>query len=149
MTADDPYDLARFVTAQGFVYDQALGELKAGRKRTHWMWFIFPQLRALGRSTRAAFYGIGGVDEARAYLAHALLGPRLRACTEAVLNCEAASLNGLFGSPDDLKFRSSMTLFEIAAGEDSGLFRAALERWCGGTADVQTTALVCDAENRQ
>ena len=102
MTTDDPFDLARFVTAQDFIYDRALDELKAGRKRTHWMWFIFPQLRALGRSTRAEFYGLDGLAEARAYLAHTLLGPRLRQCTQAVLECEATSLNVLFGSPDDL-----------------------------------------------
>lgn len=149
MAADDPFDLARFVTAQGFVYDQALGELKAGRKRTHWMWFIFPQFRALGRSHRAEFYGIDGLEEARAYLAHPVVGPRLRACTRAVLDCEAASLNALFGSPDDFKFGSSMTLFQVADTEGGGLFQMALDRWCGGIADEATTALVCDAENRQ
>jgi uncharacterized protein (DUF1810 family) len=145
MAGEDAYDLARFVTAQAPVYEQALGELRAGRKRSHWMWFVFPQLRDLGRSATAQFYGIGSLDEARAYLDHPVLGPRLAACTQAVLDCGAASLHALFGSPDDVKFRSSMTLFEIAAGDGGGQFRAALDRWCGGIADPATMALVCDA----
>ncbi|RAI40297.1 DUF1810 domain-containing protein [Rhodoplanes roseus] len=137
----DPFDLARFVTAQAPVHETALAELKAGRKRTHWMWFVFPQHRALGRSPTAQAYGIGSLDEARAYLEHPLLGPRLLACTRAVLDCPAPSLHALFGSPDDLKFRSSMTLFEAAA-PDQPVFGTALDRWCGGRRDDLTATLI-------
>ena len=100
----DPFDLERFVTAQAPVFTTALAELKAGRKRSHWMWFIFPQLRGLGHSSTAFFYGISSLAEARAYLAHPLLGPRLEICTEAVLGIRDSTLNAIFGSPDDLKF---------------------------------------------
>lgn len=142
MPQDDPFDLQRFVTAQASVYDTALGELKAGRKRTHWMWFIFPQHRALGRSHRAHLYGITSLAEARAYLAHPVLGPRLAACTVAVLESDAASLNALFGSPDDMKFHSSATLFALASPDVRSVYRRALERWTGGELDAQTVALV-------
>lgn len=142
MQQDDPFDLARFVTAQAPVYETALEELRAGRKRSHWMWFVFPQHRALGRSVRAHRYGIASLDEALAYLAHPLLGPRLTACTTAVLASDAASLYALFGSPDDMKFRSSMTLFALASPEADSVFRKALDRWCAGEADAQTLALV-------
>src|SRR3954471_17863724 len=107
----DPFDLERFVTAQAPVFTAALNELKAGRKRSHWMWFIFPQMRGLGHSPTAQFYGISSIDEARAYLAHRGLGSRLDQCTKIVRASEAPSLQALFGSPDDLKFRSCMTLF--------------------------------------
>jgi uncharacterized protein (DUF1810 family) len=107
----DPFDLNRFVIAQAPVFAAALDELKAGRKRSHWMWFIFPQLRGLGHSSMAEFYGISSLDEGRAYLAHPLLGPRLILCTETVLALQGRSLHAIFGSPDDMKFRSSMTLF--------------------------------------
>jgi uncharacterized protein (DUF1810 family) len=137
---EDPFDLERFVTAQAPVYAAALAELRAGRKRTHWMWFIFPQLKALGRSATAQFYGIGGLEEARAYLAHPILGPRLAECALAATAAEAASLNALFGSPDDLKFVSSMTLFAQAA-EEPALFRAALDRWRAAP-DPATLALL-------
>ena len=116
MAPDDPYDLKRFVDAQARVYEIALDEIDNGRKRSHWMWFIFPQLRGLGRSSTAQIYGIGSLDEARAYLAHPLLGPRLRECAEAALEHSGKPLIDIFGSPDDLKFRSSMTLFAHAAG---------------------------------
>ncbi len=142
MSTADPFDLERFVTAQTPVFDTVLAELKAGRKRSHWMWFVFPQLRGLGRSSTAQFYGIGALDETRAYLEHSLLGPRLVLCTETVLASPAASLRELFGSPDDLKFRSSMTLFAAASTEDGGLFQKALDRWCGGRADEQTWRLL-------
>src|SRR5215469_5759059 len=111
MTSDAP-DLERFVTAQAPVFDAALSELKEGRKHSHWMWFIFPQLRGLGHSPTAQFYGIASLDEARAYYAHKLLGQRLLLCTKTVLGSEAPSLHAIFGSPDDLKFASCMTLFE-------------------------------------
>ncbi|CAM3252253.1 DUF1810 domain-containing protein [Asticcacaulis taihuensis] len=125
------HDLNRFVSAQAPVYAQALAELRGGRKTSHWMWFIFPQLSSLGRSARAQYYGISGLSEARAYLDHPLLGERLRACTRIVIDTQAASLHQIFGTPDDLKFCSSMTLFSRAAG-DATLFDDALDRWCGG-----------------
>jgi uncharacterized protein (DUF1810 family) len=102
---DDRFDLQRFVTAQAPVFEVALEELRTGRKRTHWMWFIFPQLRGLGHSATARFYGIGSPEEARAYAAHPLLGSRLTVCTRAVLDNTARSLHDIFGSPDDMKFR--------------------------------------------
>ncbi len=142
MSTADPFALERFVTAQTPVFSTALTELKAGRKRSHWMWFVFPQLRGLGHSSTAHFYGIGSLDEARAYLDHALLGPRLALCTETVLGSRATSLRELFGSPDDLKFRSSMTLFAIASANDESLFRKALDRWCKGQLDGQTQRLL-------
>ena len=114
---DDPYDLARFVTAQQGVYERALAELTAGRKKSHWMWFVFPQLASLGSSATARHYGIGSLGEARAYLAHPLLGARLRECTATVNRLEGTTARALFGYPDDLKFRSCMTLFACAAGE--------------------------------
>ena len=129
MTAD-PFDLARFVSAQAGVHDQAVEELRGGRKRSHWMWFIFPQLKALGRSPTAQHYGISSLAEATAYLEHPVLGPRLEAAVAAVQASPASSLHALFGSPDDLKFRSSMTLFAVAA--PSGPYEAALTRWCDG-----------------
>jgi uncharacterized protein (DUF1810 family) len=140
--AADPFDLQRFVAAQAPVMAAALGELKAGRKRTHWMWFVFPQLAALGRSSTALFYGIASLDEARAYLAHPVLGPRLVASAQAALDAPAASLGDLFGSPDDLKFVSSMTLFAHASGGDGRVFRQALARWNGGREDEHTLALL-------
>ncbi len=142
MAVEDPFDLQRFVVAQEPVFATALAELRAGRKRTHWMWFVFPQLRGLGHSAMAAFYGIASLDEARAYLAHPLLGPRLGECTGAVLGLATGALHDIFGSPDDLKFRSSMSLFALAAGEGASLFRQALDRWCGGRPDPQTLRLL-------
>ena len=140
MSGEDPYDLERFVTAQDGAYEQALDELKRGRKQSHWMWFVFPQLRGLGRSSTAEFYGISSLDEARAYLAHPLLGPRLLAVTAAATTAPAPSLLALFGSPDEMKFVSSMTLFALAADEPSR-FQAALDRWNGGRRDPRTQAL--------
>lgn len=138
----DPYDLDRFVMAQAPVYDIALAELIGGRKLTHWMWFVFPQLRGLGRSSMASRYGIDSIDEARAYLAHPVLGPRLRECVTAVLDCGETSLRTIFGSPDDMKFCSSMTLFSAAAGDDDGLFNTALDTFCGGRKDEATMKLL-------
>jgi uncharacterized protein (DUF1810 family) len=113
---DDTYDLARFVRAQHGVYARVLDELAAGRKRSHWMWFIFPQLKGLGSSPMAQHYGIGSLAEARAYLEHPLLGARLRECTALVNGLEGATAQAVFGYPDHLKFRSCMTLFAYAAG---------------------------------
>ena len=141
----DPFHLQRFVDAQGPVFEVAVGELTAGRKRSHWMWFIFPQLRGLGHSPTAQFYAIASLDEARAYHAHPLLGPRLELCTETVLKSRTRSLNDLFGSPDDLKFRSCMTLFEIAVPNDP-LYGEALARWCGGERDDRTLQLLSRQE---
>jgi uncharacterized protein (DUF1810 family) len=138
----DPFDLERFVTAQDPVFDRVLSELRAGRKRSHWMWFVFPQLRGLGRSSMADYYGIGSLAEARAYLAHPVLGARLDLCARTVIEAEATSLIAIFGSPDDLKFCSCMTLFAQAAGGDDNLFRRALERWCDGRPDERTLALI-------
>ena len=137
----DPFDLNRFVTAQAPVFAAALDELKAGRKQSHWMWFVFPQLRGLGHSPMAEFYGMGSLDEARAYLAHPLLGPGLILCTETVLALQGRSLHAIFGSPDNLKFCSSMTLFALAVGEDESVFRHALDRYCDGHMDERTVAL--------
>ncbi|HYZ16825.1 MAG TPA: DUF1810 domain-containing protein [Candidatus Acidoferrum sp.] len=139
---DDPFDLQRFLTAQAPVYDTVLGELRAGRKRTHWMWFIFPQLRGLGHSPTAQLYGIASLDEARAYLAHPILGPRLAECAEIVAEADAkSSLRDMLGTPDDLKFCSSMTLFSIAANDEPNVFKRALVRWCAGP-DERTLMLL-------
>ena len=128
--------LERFVEAQAPVYARALAELKAGRKQSHWMWFVFPQIAGLGHSAMAQHYAIQNLAEARAYLAHPLLGKRLRECTQAVLDVEGKSAHAIFGSPDDLKFRSSMTLFDLASPND--IFRAALEKFFNGEADALT-----------
>jgi uncharacterized protein (DUF1810 family) len=134
--------MQRFLDAQTGVFETVFAELRAGRKRTHWMWFIFPQLRGLGRSPTAEYYGIASLDEARIYLAHTILGPRLIACTEAVLQHDGTSLNAIFGSPDDLKFCSSMTLFARAGGGDGGIFHTAIERFCSGHVDERTICLL-------
>jgi uncharacterized protein (DUF1810 family) len=141
----DAFNLERFVDAQAPVFEVVVAELTAGRKRSHWMWFIFPQLRGLGHSPTAQFFAIASLDEARAYHAHPLLGPRLDLSTQTVLESRTRSLNELFGSPDDLKFRSCMTLFEIAV-PDVPLFAQALERWCGGERDDRTLELLARQE---
>ena len=123
MSSDDPFDLGRFIQAQAGTYAQALAELQNGRKRTHWMWFVFPQRVGLGHSAMSRRFGITGLDEARAYLAHPVLGARLRKCSDVVA-ASTVSAYDLFGSPDDLKLRSCMTLFD-AAGDDP-CFRAVL-----------------------
>ena len=134
---DDPFGLERFVRAQVRVYSGALAELKGGRKRSHWIWFIFPQIDGLGSSSNSKFYGIKSLAEAQAYLAHPLLGPRLRECTEAVLAVEGRSVHDIFGSPDDVKFKSSMTLFECASGPNS-VFARALDKYFNGKRDSST-----------
>jgi uncharacterized protein (DUF1810 family) len=149
MPDTDSFDLERFVTAQAPAFASALAELRAGQKRSHWMWFVFPQLRGLGHSAMARRYGLGSLAEARAYLAHPLLGPRLVACTRAVLAVEGRSLRAIFGWPDDVKFRSSMTLFALAADEDDSVFRQALDRYCNGHADERTLALLEGQAGRQ
>jgi uncharacterized protein (DUF1810 family) len=132
--------LDRFVEAQDGVYDDALAELSTGRKRTHWMWFIFPQIAGLGSSPTAQFYAIASLDEAKAYLAHPVLGPRLRECARALLTVDGRSARDIFGYPDDLKLRSSMTLFARAA-DDPAPFQAVLDRYYDGP-DPRTLALV-------
>ncbi|MGD9479349.1 DUF1810 domain-containing protein [Shinella sp. G-2] len=143
MAENDPFELSRFVAAQDPVFDAVLAELRAGRKQTHWMWFIFPQLRALGRSSIATFYGLGSIEEARAYLRHPVLAGRLAQATRVVLDIPDRSAHAIFGSPDDLKFRSSMTLFNEAAGAGGGAqFRRALERFFAGEPDRLTLELL-------
>jgi uncharacterized protein (DUF1810 family) len=134
---DDSFDLARFVKAQDSVYAQVLAELRDGRKRSHWMWFIFPQIKGLGTSPMAERFAISGREEAAAYLAHPLLGPRLRQCTKLVIAAPQRSIETILGHPDDLKFRSSMTLFaKIAA--DNADFAAALDKFYDGAFDPLT-----------
>lgn len=148
MTASDPHDLLRFVVAQAPIYDHALAELTAGQKRSHWMWFVFPQLKGLGRSPMALRYGIGSLQEASAYLAHPLLGPRLVTCTEAVLRHTGHSLHAIFGSPDDVKFCSSLTLFAHAAASGENVFRHALSEFCGAE-DERTMAILWESQAKQ
>ena len=130
-----------FVAAQERVWDDVVAELTAGRKATHWMWFVFPQLGALGRSATAKRFGLGSLAEARAYLRHAALGPRLIEATRLALGIEGRSAHDVFGSPDELKFRSSMTLFGRAA-PDEPAFRQALAKYYGGIEDPATLALI-------
>ncbi len=137
--------LNRFIAAQDPVFPTALSELRSGRKQGHWMWFIFPQARSLGRSSTSRFYGLVSLGETEAYLRHPVLGDRLRRATEAATRAETAALEHLFGSPDDLKFRSSMTLFD-AVSRDEPLFADALMRW-GLERDAVTLDLV-DAARR-
>lgn len=135
--------LDRFVTAQDAVWTEVIAELTAGRKQSHWMWFVFPQCQALGRSQMARHYGIASLAEAREYLAHAVLGPRLRQCTQLVLAVQGRSAHAIFGSPDDLKFCSCMTLFGAAAGaQERSLFDDALAGYYGGAADARTLAIL-------
>ena len=136
-TSHDPFNLGRFLDAQAGTFERALSELASGTKRSHWIWFIFPQLKGLGSSAMAHRYTLGSLDEARAYLSHELLGARLEQCTTLVIKSHALSLRELFGSPDDLKFCSSMTLFAHASHADS-LYHAALNRWCDGIEDPLT-----------
>lgn len=136
------FDLERFAIAQEDLFDVALGELEAGRKRSHWMWFIFPQMRGLGQSPMAQHFGIGSMDEARAYLADPVLGNRLERCTSAVLGHSGTSLRDMFGSPDDVKFRSSMTLFALASDDAKSPYRRALDYFCDGVLDERTIALL-------
>lgn len=131
-------NLGRFVEAQAPVYTRALAELTAGRKQSHWMWFIFPQISGLGKSPMAQHYAIHSLQEARDYLAHPLLGARLKECTTAVLDVTGKSAHEIFDTPDDLKFHSSMTLFAHAA-PDEKLFRAALEKYFEGREDELTS----------
>ena len=137
MTENDPCDLERFIAAQQPIYAQATAELAAGRKRSHWMWFVFPQLEGLGASATAQRYAIRSLDEARAYLDHPLLGARLRECVALVNKVQGRSAHDIFGHPDDLKFHSSMTLFAAAAPQEP-LFAEALRKFFADRRDPLT-----------
>ena len=137
--SDDPYALSRFVAAQEPIYSQAAAELAAGRKRSHWMWFVFPQIGGLGASAMAQRYAIGSLAEARAYFDHPLLGARLRECVTLVNQLQGRSAHDIFGHPDDLKFHSSMTLFAAAAPQEP-LFTEAVRKYFGGRRDPLTLA---------
>jgi uncharacterized protein (DUF1810 family) len=143
------YNLERFVEAQAGVYEQVCAELRAGRKQSHWMWFVFPQIRGLGRSEMAMRYAISGREEARAYLDHPVLGPRLQECVGIVVELEGRTVEEIFGYPDDLKFHSSMTLFSEAAalfaeveGSSADVFHKALKKYFGGKTDRRTLELI-------
>jgi uncharacterized protein (DUF1810 family) len=133
----DPYNLRRFVEAQDPVFEEVLAELRQGRKRSHWMWFVFPQIEGLGHSEMAREFAISSREEAVAYLEHPVLGARLRECTRLAMLVEGRSASQIFGFPDDLKFRSSMTLF-ASAGRNEQVFRDAIARLCGGGFDRST-----------
>lgn len=140
-TDPHPFDLDRFVTAQRNDYETALGELRAGRKRSHWIWYIFPQVAGLGFSSMAARYAIQSRGEAEAYLAHPVLGPRLRECAEALLAHKGKSANAIMGYPDDLKLLSSMTLFAAVAEPDS-VFHQVLQVFYEGGEDPKTVSFL-------
>lgn len=142
MSATDPFDLQRFVGAQSDAYERAVAELRGDRKRTHWMWFVFPQLKGLGRSATAFRYGITGIDEARAYQAHPVLGPRLLECAAALERLDPGlTASDIFGSPDDVKLRSSLTLFAHAS-EPGSVFERLLGKYFGGEPDDRTVAML-------
>jgi uncharacterized protein (DUF1810 family) len=137
----DPYDLNRFISAQGGVYDRALAELRSGQKRSHWMWFIFPQIDGLGSSPTTRLYSIKSLEEARQYFAHPVLGARLMECTEAVMAVQGQSASDIFGHPDDWKLQSSMTLFELISGPHS-VFERVLDKYYQGKRDPKTLQIV-------
>ena len=141
MSRDDAFDLARITGAQEAVYDRALAEIRSGDKRSHWMWFIFPQIDGLGFSSTARHYAIKSPEEARAFLAHPVLGARLRECAAAVLAVEGRSAFEIFGSPDDLKLKSCMTLFESVAGQAS-VFSQVLDKYYEGKRDTRTLEIL-------
>lgn len=140
-STDDPFRLQRFVQAQDPVFDRVQAELRDGKKRSHWMWFIFPQYAGLGHSDMALHFAISSLEEAAAYLNHPVLGPRLEACTRLVMQLQGKSIRLIFGTPDHLKFRSCMTLFERVAA-DGNIFRAALEQYFEGKPDPFTLSLI-------
>ena len=138
---DDPFDLERFVEEQRGTYEQACAELRRGRKTGHWIWFIFPQMKGLGMSAMSERYGIGSLAEARAYLEHSILGPRLREISEIVLGIEGRTVEEIFGWPDDMKLRSSMTLFAMASSEER-VFVDVLAKYFGGKRDERTVEMI-------
>jgi uncharacterized protein (DUF1810 family) len=137
----DPYDLNRFLSAQEEVYDRALAELRDGLKRSHWMWYIFPQIEGLGHSPTTRLYSIKSLEEARQYLAHPVLGARLMECAEAVLAVQGLSASDIFGHPDDWKLQSSMTLFEMVSGPHS-IFERVLDKYYQNKRDEKTLQIV-------
>lgn len=141
---DDPFDLARFVSAQRDSFDRALSEVKSGRKSSHWMWYIFPQLRGLGRSATSQRYGITGANEAHAYLTHDILGPHLIAICEAALSVEGRSATEIFGKPDDLKLQSCATLFAHVSNAGS-VFHTIIDKYFSGKTDLRTIQLLEDS----
>jgi uncharacterized protein (DUF1810 family) len=141
MVENDPFDLERFVSAQADAIARVRAELQRGRKQSHWMWFVFPQLAGLGFSPMAQRYAISSLAEARAYLAHLVLGARLRECTELVVAIDGKTVHDILGAPDDLKFRSCLTLFAEAA-PDEIVFNVALEKYFAGAKDPRTLALL-------
>ena len=136
-SSSDSYNLERFVIAQDSIFKRVLSELQAGTKMGHWMWFIFPQIRGLGRSPTSIEYAISSRDEAQAYLQHPVLGPRLKECTQSVLNVNGRSATDIFGTPDDIKFRSSMTLFAQVSRDDD-IFHRALQKYFAAVPDRLT-----------
>jgi len=138
---DDPFDLRRFTSAQESIYDSVLSELKSGQKRTHWMWYIFPQIDGLGHSSTAKYYAIKSMEEARQYVNHPVLGRRLLQCAEAVLGIKGRSISEILGYPDDLKLKSSMTLFASVTDPNS-IFVRVLDRYFQGERDVMTLRLL-------
>jgi uncharacterized protein (DUF1810 family) len=142
---DDPFDLNRFVMAQEPVIGRVFGELRNGRKASHWMWFVFPQLAGLGFSAMSQRYAIASLDEACAYLAHPVLGPRLTRCVELVLGVDGRSAHDIFGGPDDLKFHSCVTLFDEAS--PNGAFEQAIEKYFGGRPDPATLDLLRETQD--
>lgn len=138
---NDPYDLQRFITAQAINFAAARDELRRGRKTTHWMWYMFPQIAGLGHSPTSQKFAIKSKAEALAYLAHPILGPRLKECTEIVNALDGLSAHQIFGSPDDMKFRSSMTLFH-AVSPQTGIFKEALAKYFGGESDPRTLEII-------
>lgn len=141
MAEDDPFNLERFVSAQADVFERVRIELQRGRKQSHWMWFVFPQLAGLGFSPMAQRYALSSLVEARAYLAHRVLGARLRECAELVLAIHGKTAHDIFGAPDDLKFRSCLTLFAEAAPNEI-VFNVVLEKCFAGAKDPRTLALL-------
>ena len=137
---DDPYDLRRFTKAQRNTYDRALAELRNGKKQTHWMWYIFPQIDGLGHSATSRRYAIKSIEEARQYLNHPVLGKRLLECVKVILAIEGRSISEIFGDPDDMKLKSSMTLFTCIPNSPSVLFRV-LDKYFNGNRDVKTLQL--------
>ncbi|HET6420789.1 MAG TPA: DUF1810 domain-containing protein [Geobacteraceae bacterium] len=138
----DPFDLKRFTAAQERIYSTALAELKRGQKQSHWMWFIFPQIEGLGHSSTSRHYAIKSLEEARAYLAHPVLGQRLRECTEAVMAVEGRSAPAIFGYPDDMKLKSSMTLFAFVDEDPNSPFTRVLEKYYRGERDTGTLQIL-------
>jgi len=138
---DDPFDLSRFLSAQDQVYEDVLAELKSGQKRTHWMWFVFPQIDGLGFSATTQYYAIKSLEEARQYLAHPVLGKRLRECAEAVLAVQGRNISEIFGYPDDLKLKSCLTLF-AAITDQQDVFVKVLDQYYRGERDARTVQIL-------